>query len=97
MKVIVYSENDFGFKCARSLINVYVKRGDSVRSLKLGQLGHYSDNFKAQIGGYCNNKFYSTDNIVVSKIGNKDVCLVYKLKDVYNSLINKSTEQTTLL
>lgn len=69
---------------AIELIINYVRRGDTLKSLKDGQGGHYGGGDGASIGGHCNGKKYSSDNIIVSKLNGKEIYEVFKLKEIYD-------------
>ncbi len=76
-------------EAARELIKFYVLRGDSLESLKRGQLGHYSsDSYNAQIGGYANEKRVSTDKIIVKKIKDKELKPheIFSLKAIFEEI-----------
>lgn len=79
-------EVDSSLQAARRLIEVYVRRGDSIASLKAGQGGASSPNsYSAMIGGWVDGKRYSTDHLIVQRdMEGNEVNKVYKLKYVYD-------------
>lgn len=85
---------------AINLIEAYVKRGDSIESLRSGQQGMGGGIGSASISGYIGDKKYNSHFIVVSRIGDyKDgtpVEAVFKLEDLYNE-IKDDRKQLTLL
>jgi DNA-binding protein Fis len=83
-------------QAAIQLIESYVKRGESIQSLKNGQMGEAGGDFSAQIGGYINGKKYSTDNILVTKLNGKEVNEVFSLKKIYDEIL-QSSKDTTLM
>lgn len=74
---------------ARDLIKSYVLRGDTIEDIKQGQTGALSPEYAAQVGGYAGGKKYSSDFIIVSRIGGEelDPPQVVKLKEVYDSIL----------
>lgn len=75
------------YKTAVALIKAYVLRGDSIASLKSGQLGMWASKGHASIGGYLNGKRYSTDKIIVEvDTDGKEVEEIFDLKKVYNDI-----------
>ena len=71
---------------AVDLIQFYVKRGDSLDSLKKGQMGSGNSDESACIGEYCQGKKFSTDFIIVSKFNGIEICEVFKLKSIYDEI-----------
>jgi len=80
--------DDEAHKAAKHLIEQYVIRGDSVESLKAGQMGACSPNsYWVSIGGYLNGKRYSTDKIIVERdMKGVEVERVFDLRKIYNEI-----------
>lgn len=87
-------EKHLAFICAKHMIRPYVERGETISQLKSGLLGSYNQNYHGSISGYIKDKKYSSDYIIISQIHNDKVNYVFKLSDVYNSVLEK---QVTLL
>ncbi len=99
-------------EAAKQLIRGYAERGDSIKSLADGYLGHAGSDYYASIGGYMwrdadlnkpDGKPYKHLNnyqIGVEQVGEVEVMEVFSLKDIYNEiLLEKQTgrkEQMTL-
>jgi len=56
---------------AKRFIRPYVERGDSFESLKKSHMGMGCTGERVQIGGWMNDKSWSTDFILVSKVGGR--------------------------
>lgn len=77
---------------AKDFIRAYVARGDSLKSLRDGQMGESNkDGHSISIGGYINGKKISTDKIVVEQINGKKLKTPYvvSLREVYAELKDK--------
>lgn len=75
---------------AIELIEGYVKRGDSLESLKAGQLCCFGSHWNASIGGWIDGKKLPNDKILVKSIGEKEVNEVFKLAEIYWSIKTKT-------
>lgn len=71
------------------MLRPYIERGDTIQDTKAGQMGSFGSDGYVQIGGYANGKHYSTDYVVVSKVGNNECLQVFKLKDIYDRVLTK--------
>ena len=80
--------DDDAYKAARHLIERYVIRGDSIKSLKDGQMGACSPNsYWVSIGGYLNGKRYGTDKIIVERdMKGLKVERVFDLEKLYKEI-----------
>lgn len=79
---------DYAFEAAIELIKVYVLRGETIKQLSAGQMGHTSPGgLSASIGGYIEGKRYPTSKIVVSRdIKGEEVNKVFDLSKVYGHI-----------
>lgn len=77
---------------AKDLIRAYVERGDTIESLRLGQMGFAGDGTMVSIGGYVDGKKIGTDKIVIEKIGGKVVNKVIPLKQIFDQIKSEKTE-----
>ena len=75
-------------EAAIDLIKVYVLRGETIAQLKASQQGALLTGYHASIGGFINNKKYNTDHIIVYKVDDKEVNMIFKLKDIYDSILS---------
>lgn len=91
-QLTLFSVDDSATEAAKNLIRHYVKRGDTVESLKASHLGHCSPGgMAAQIGGWCDpferctkNKMYSTEHIIVNRdMNGVEMCRIFKLREIY--------------
>src|SRR5260221_1068452 len=86
-------------EAAINLIRYCVMRGDTVKELAYGSMGHCGSDYKAQIGGYMwrdadvkkpDSKPYkhlSNYQIGVEKVGEVEVMEVFSLKEIYNEIL----------
>lgn len=84
---------------ALHLIKVYVERGDSFESLRSSYLGESCTEYSVAIGGSAWQRekllyIGKGDEIVVSRVDSKDVCYVFKLRELFNEI--KSGQQNLL-
>ena len=78
------------FNAAVSLIEAYVKRGDSYEYLKAGQLGCSCRDFSAAIGGYVDRVFYPSSIIIVTRANGLDITpQTFPLKTIFDHIKNK--------
>ena len=72
------------------MIRGYVERGDTIESLKAGQMGCTLGDFEGwgNIGGYVKDKRYNTDNMLIKL--SDDRMFIFKLKEVIDN-IKKAT------
>lgn len=83
-------------QAAKKLIDVYVRRGDSLESLRLSHMGRAGRDFTASIGGSCFRwaadgtrelvRQFSTTHIGVSRLGDQEMCEVFPLKELYEEI-----------
>lgn len=75
-------------EAAKKLIRGYVKRGDSLQSLRKSGFGSFSDDYGAQIGGYVNGKNIGPKKIAVIFINKKKLkpSEIFSLEEVFNSI-----------
>lgn len=74
-------------QAAINLIANSVERGDSLECLKASFLDNSSLSYSASIGGYVNQKWVSTNFIVVTELqGNKIEPKIFELKELYLTL-----------
>lgn len=71
---------------AKRFLFAYVERGDSIESLKASHMGMGCTGESVCIGGWMNGKSYSTDFILVSKVGGHEANLVFRLRDIYREI-----------
>lgn len=81
---------------AIDLIDVYVKRGDSIQSLKSGMQGSFSDKGRSSISGYIGNKKYDSNYIVVTRVGKEDINAIFKLADIYDEILQPNKQMALL-
>jgi len=74
---------------AKRFIRSYVARGDSIESLKASHMGMGCTGESVCIGGWMNGKSYTTDFILVSRVGGKTANVAYKLRDIFNEIIGE--------
>lgn len=84
---------------AINLIKVYVLRGDSLESLRKSYLGSCGGGNSASIGGYIfhdneqiASEKISNDNILVDEVNGKKTCKIYKLKTIYDEIIQSQNQ-----
>jgi len=70
---------------AKDLIRAYVERGDSIESLRKGQMGSYGGEYDASIGGYLDGKHYP-GKIQVTKLAGKKIKEVFSLNELYKEI-----------
>jgi len=73
-------------KLAKRFIRPYVARGDSFESLKASHMGMMSSIESVCIGGWMNEKSYTPDFILVSRIGGKTANIAFRLRDIYREV-----------
>ena len=75
-------------EAAKKLIKAYVKRGDSLDSIRQGLLGASSPNgMSASISGYLNGKKYNSDTIIVYRdINGQQVDTTFKFSDIVKKI-----------
>ena len=79
-------------EAAIDLIKYYVKRGDSLQSLRLSHLGYFGGDYDASIGGNALDKNYKLihkgkiDEIVVTELNGKECLHIYKLKKIFDEI-----------
>jgi hypothetical protein len=73
---------------AKQLIRGYVERGDTINDFKKSWLGHCSNEYVANIGGYADDKKYSNDKILVTEVNNKKIkpAAVFTLREIYEEV-----------
>ncbi|HOC93362.1 MAG TPA: hypothetical protein PKH33_13485 [bacterium] len=71
---------------AKRFIRPYVERGDSFESLKKSHMGMGCTGERVQIGGWMNDKSWSTDFILVSKVGGREANVTFRLRDVFKEV-----------
>lgn len=74
-------------EAAKDLIRVYVLRGDTLESLRLGGMGSYSKRYRAEIGPYG----YRNDQIVVTRVGETPCHEVFSLPRLYEEIKSEAT------
>jgi len=74
---------------AKRFIRSYVARGDSIESLKASHMGMGCTGESVCIGGWMNGKSYTTDFILVSRVGGKTANVAFKLRDIFNEIIGE--------
>ncbi|HPI78140.1 MAG TPA: hypothetical protein PLK80_15535 [bacterium] len=74
---------------AKRFIRSYVARGDSIESLKASHMGMGCTGESVCIGGWMNGKSYTTDFILVSRVGGKTANVAYKLRDIFNEILGE--------
>ena len=71
---------------ARNFIRAYVTRGDTYGQLRASHMGVSSRDYTISIGGYMNEKFYSTEFMIVPKLNGITANIVFKLSDIYREV-----------
>ena len=71
---------------AIDLIEAYVKRGDSIESLKAGGMGSSNGIYQASIGGHVNGKKIGSDKIIVQKLHGKTVNEIFSLQAIFDQI-----------
>ena len=82
------------YEAAIDLIKRYVERGDSLESLRSGQMGRVTDEYSAEIGGYVNGKHIGADKIIVSKLNGKELDdpSIFSLEKIFNAISSKQQD-----
>jgi hypothetical protein len=86
---ITYEIEQAARELAKRLLRTYVKRGDSLESLKASHMGMGCTGESVSIGGWMNGKSYTTDFIIVSCVGGQTANLAFKLRDIFNEIIGE--------
>lgn len=99
-------------EAAIKFIRVYVERGDSIASLKSGQMFTYGSEYKASIGGHifpleykdkilqCPKnliKKVSSDKILIEEVGGKRVDQIFSLLEIYQEIKRGKVGQLSLI
>ena len=71
---------------AKRFIRPYVTRGDSFESLKASHMGMMCSVESVCIGGRMDEKCYTTDFIIVSRVGGQTANFVFKLRNIYREV-----------
>lgn len=79
---------------AQDLIRVYVKRGDTLESIRSGQMGSASSDYWASVGGYFNGKHYDPHWIIVDKIEDIEVGDIFLLEKIYKEIQLEDVQQS---
>ncbi len=74
---------------AKRFIRPYVTRGDSFRSLKESHMGMSCTEESICIGGKMNEKCYTTDFIIVSRVGGRIANVAFKLSDIFREVLGE--------
>jgi len=86
---ISYETEQAARELAKRFIRPYVMRGDSFESLKASHMGMICSEESVCIGGWMNGKSYTTDFILVSRVGGKTANVTYKLRDIFNEILGE--------
>ena len=71
---------------AKRFLYPYIERGDSFESLKKSHMGMGCTKESVCIGGWMNGKSYSTDFILIAKVGGKKVNVAFRLLDIFREV-----------
>jgi len=71
---------------AKRFLYSYIERGDSFESLKKSHMGMGCRKESVCIGGWMNGKSYSTDFVLVAKVGGKEANVTFKLRDIFREV-----------
>ena len=71
---------------AKRFIRPYVTRGDSFESLKASHMGMMCSGESVCIGGRMDEKCYTTDFIIVSRVGGQTANVSFKLRNIYREV-----------
>lgn len=74
---------------AKRFIYRYVERGDSFESLKKSHMGMGCTEESVQIGGWMDGKSYTTDFIIVSRVGGQTANQTFKLRDIFREVLGE--------
>lgn len=83
---------------AKHMLRVYVHRGDTIESIRKGQLVSSSPTgYSASVGGFVNKKNVGNDKVIVERVGGKDLPTpeVFPLKKIYDELKAEQTQGKT--
>lgn len=75
---------------AINMLKPYIERGETIQQTKAGQMGTFTTDGSAQVGGYVNGKKYSTDYVITVTKDNK--IQSFKLKDIFNEVLSDQTK-----
>lgn len=76
---------------AKQMIFPYVTRGETIYQLKASHMGMGATGYHCMIGGYSNNKYYSTD-YVITEIN--DVVQIFSLIELIDEIKNNVNQLT---
>ncbi|MFA6566672.1 MAG: hypothetical protein WCS96_00525 [Victivallales bacterium] len=74
---------------AKRFIRPYVKRGDSFESLKASHMGLMRTEESVCIGGWMDGKSYTTDFIIVSRVGGQTTKIAFKIRDIFREVLGE--------
>jgi hypothetical protein len=81
---------------AIKMIEHYVNRGETISQMKSGQLGVSCDEYRGAIGGYSNGKKFTSDWLVISRIGKEECEFAFKLTDLFDEILNEQPQLVLL-
>lgn len=74
---------------AKRFIHPYVSRGDSFESLKASHMGMFCSVESVCIGGRMDEKCYTPDFILVSKVDGQPANIAFKLRDIFREVLGE--------
>ena len=82
-------------EAAIDMIRGSVERGDTLESLKSGLMGVFSDEYRANIGGYINGKNIGSNKIQVSHLNGKELAKpeIFSLEELYKEIKTQKKEK----
>jgi hypothetical protein len=77
---------------AKALIRGEVENGADIQTLKSRQPGYSCDKYEAQVGGWANQKKYSSDKIIVTELRGRKLkpAAIFSLIEIYNEIKKSS-------
>jgi hypothetical protein len=77
---------------AKALIRGEVENGADIQTLKSRQPGCCCDEYEAQVGGWANQKKYSSDKIIVTELRGRKLkpAAIFSLREIYNEIKKSS-------
>jgi hypothetical protein len=78
----------------KKLIRGYVKRGDTIESLRGSYLGYASTDFWASIGGNINGKVIGQDWILVQELDGVEIQDLFSLEKIYQEIVMEDVQKT---
>lgn len=81
-----YETEQAARELAKRFIRPYVTRGDSLENLNASHMGMGCTGESVCIGGWMNGKSWSTDFLLVSKVGGREANVSFRLPDIFREV-----------